>query len=142
MAESAIDSAPRHEFETSGRACPGANYKAAAPERSIARWLLLSRYLTVTFKSRALVLRDGSSSLLSSRPLPFRSLREPLRSQRNLGLPSAQHEGSVGVRTCTLFEMASRTMLKSDKSGPAAGPCRRFRAGNARPKRARISRPR
>src|ERR1700730_9104688 len=30
---------------------------------------------------------------LSSRPRPLRSLREPLRSQWNLGLPSAQHEG-------------------------------------------------
>ena len=34
-----------------------------------------------------------TSWALCSRPLPLRSLREPLRSQWNLGLPSAQDEG-------------------------------------------------
>ena len=36
-----------------------------------------------------------TSWALSSRPLPLRSLREALRSQWNLGLPSAQGEGEA-----------------------------------------------
>src|ERR1700730_12199422 len=54
---------------------------------------------------------------LSSRPRPLLSLREPLRSQWNLGLPSAQHEGiSAGNRELRMSSPIA-TLFKSLTTG-------------------------
>ena len=69
--------------------------KPAAPPDPVEKFAEQGRRRTLTMRPAChpACFETAPSAPLSSRPLPLRSLCEPLRSQRNLGLPSAQHEG-------------------------------------------------